>query len=218
MKKPGIILMACLLASSCSAAKSEEKEPSPPKIPEPAEPQPRLSHEEYRSQQEAYPARFERADAETVRLLPNDSDDLPPVVIQELNRRGCTIPQAFTQRVRGNVIRGSFTTPEQLDLAVLCSRERVSSILVFRNSSVESVDELAPIPDINYLQEVGRGEIGYSRALSAADREHILRHNSGNSPVNARLDHNGIEDHFLEKGSTIWYWHEGEWLELPGAD
>jgi hypothetical protein len=219
MKKAGIILMGWLLAVSCAAVESEEREPSPrPKILEPTEPQPPLSHEEYRAKQEASQASFERADAETVRLPPKDFDDLTPVVIQELERRACTIPQAFTEKGRGNVIRGSFTTPGQIDLAVLCSRERVSSILVFRNSAVENVAEFARAPDKNYLQGIGGGEIGYSRALSPASREHILRHNGSNSPINARLDHSGIEDQFLEKGSTIWYWHDGEWLELPGAD
>jgi hypothetical protein len=33
-----------------------------------------------------------------------------------------------------------------------------------------------------------------------------------------RLDHDGIEDSFIEKGSTIWHWYDEQWRELPGAD
>jgi hypothetical protein len=37
-------------------------------------------------------------------------------------------------------------------------------------------------------------------------------------PASPPLDHDGIDDSFLEKGSSVWYWYRGQWLELQGAD
>jgi hypothetical protein len=33
-----------------------------------------------------------------------------------------------------------------------------------------------------------------------------------------RIDHNGIDDAFLEKASITWYWYKGRWMQLQGAD
>ena len=38
---------------------------------------------------------FDRAEEETVRLLPEVFDDLPSSVREELERRSCTIPQVY---------------------------------------------------------------------------------------------------------------------------
>lgn len=32
------------------------------------------------------------------------------------------------------------------------------------------------------------------------------------------IDHQGIDDAFLEKASTTWYYDGGRWLQLQGAD
>lgn len=110
----------------------------------------------------------------------------------------------------------------QTDIAVLCSRKRVSSILVFRGGSAVEVDELASEPDAGYLQGVGNGDIGFSGLLSVASPEYIRscyealqEHETPEPPP---LDHEGIEDSFLEKASNIWYWYDGKWLSLAGAD
>jgi hypothetical protein len=94
----------------------------------------------------------------------------------------------------------------------------VSSILVFRSGSVSSVAELASFPDSTFLQVVGPNDaIGYSRAIVAATAGYIRERNRSN-PKLPRLDHDGINDLFVEKGSSVWYWDGGRWLELDGAD
>ena len=173
---------------------------------------------------------FERADEETVRLAPDAFDDLPADVQEELTARGCTIPQTFYASFpqifenveQSNVIRGRFTRADRIDIAVLCSRERVSSILVFRGGSTEEVDELASKPDEHYLQGIGNGEIGFSRVLGVAGPEYIRScyeaFEQYGVPEPPPLDHDGIEDYFSGKASTIWYWYGGKWLALAGAD
>jgi hypothetical protein len=32
------------------------------------------------------------------------------------------------------------------------------------------------------------------------------------------IDHQGIDDAFLEKASVTFYFHKGNWLQLTGAD
>jgi hypothetical protein len=117
------------------------------------------------------------------------------------------------------VIRGRFTSATQTDWAVLCSIKRRSSILVFRNGSTTAVAELAAAPDFDSLQMIGDGAIGYSRALGVADadfiRVHYQRYGGPNPPP---LDHDGIDDVFIEKGSVVRYWYRGRWLELTGSN
>lgn len=173
---------------------------------------------------------FERADEDTVRLAPDAFDNLPVEIQNELTARGCTIPQTFYARypqdskgvVQDNVIQGSFTQADQTDIAVLCSRKRASSILVFRGGAAAEVDELASEPDVHYLQGIVNGEIGFSRALGAASPEYIRSCyealEAHGVPEPPPLDHEGIEDHFVGKASTIWFWEGGKWLRLAGAD
>jgi len=96
----------------------------------------------------------------------------------------------------------------------------VSSILVFRGGSPAAVAELAREPDLTYLQVVDVGDVvGYSRALGVADAKYIREHHRQyGGPKPPRLDHDGINDIFIEKGSVVWYWSNGRWLQLTGAD
>ncbi len=161
---------------------------------------------------------WDRADIKTVRLTPEVFPSLSADVVADLTRRRCVIPQPWLATEPANVVHGRFTVPGRTDAAVLCSKERVSSILVYRGNSTDHVDELAPVADRGYLQDVGRGRIGFSREIGVADAERV-RH--GVPPTAARsheTDVDGIEDFFLEKASSIWYWHDGKWLQLAGSD
>jgi hypothetical protein len=37
-------------------------------------------------------------------------------------------------------------------------------------------------------------------------------------PLPKRLNHDGIDDAFVEKGSQVLYYEDGVWLELAGSD
>jgi hypothetical protein len=158
-------------------------------------------------------------DGDTVRLSPDAFPGLPISVHTELKRRGCTIPQIYFPKDPSNVVKGHFTTNSQMDIAALCSRKAVSSILLFRNSSTSNISELAPAPDSQYLQDVGQGQIGFSRYLAPADSKYIQQHAEiDGGPKPPPIDHEGINDIFVEKGSTVWYWYNGKWEQLAGAD
>jgi hypothetical protein len=159
-------------------------------------------------------ADFSRADRETVRLTPSAFGDLAEPVRADLVRRGCTVPQPFlARRDPQNVIRGRFFSPASTDVAVLCSIAGTSSILVYRDGAPPAAAELSRLADATFLQVVDGSRVGFSRGLSVAAAARIR----SKAPTIA-ADHDGIEDAFIEKGSSIWYWSGGRWVQLPGAD
>jgi hypothetical protein len=165
------------------------------------------------------PEAWSEADVATRRLNPSAFPDLPDRLRAELQRWGCTIPQVYTGGARHNVIRGGFRDDARVDWAVLCSRGRISTIVVFWGGDPTSVSELASRPDSEFLQVVAPGRIGFSRAISVASPEYIrerYRRYGGAEPPS--LTHAGIDDRFVEKASVVWYWHRGKWLQLTGAD
>jgi hypothetical protein len=164
-------------------------------------------------------ADWDRADAETVRLAPGKVDGLPLPIRQGLAQLGCTIPQVFGSGRPGNFVTGRFSSPSQTDVAVLCSRNRMSSILVFAQGSPHPIAEFAEKPDKNFLQDIGNGRIGFSRLLGVAHPQAIRDYYAAyGGPELPPLDHDGVEESFLEKASIVWYSHEGMWLQLTGAD
>ena len=166
------------------------------------------------------PPEWAQADAETRRLAPSSFSDLPQPVRAELDRRGCTIPQTYTGGgPPHNVVRGAFRTAGRLDVAVLCSRARTSAILVFWDGNPGSVSEIASRPDADFLQLVSPGRIGFSRAISVASPAYIReRSRRYAGPLPPSPAHDGLDDAFAEKASVVWYWHDGKWKQLAGAD
>ena len=163
---------------------------------------------------------WDAADRATKRLAPDVFGNLPVSVRKELRRRGCTVPQPFTAKDPENVISGHFTSGNQTDWAVLCSRRGISSLLVFRGGVSSNPPEIAAEADRASLQIVGRdGVIGYSRVIATATsgsiRDHYKAHGGPKPPL---LDHDGISDVFIEKASVVWYWYRGRWLKLQGGD
>lgn len=163
--------------------------------------------------------KFKEADLKVTRLPPSAFTELPTDIRRELERRGCTVPQVWEDKKPHNVINGEFTRKGQTDWAVLCSLNRVSTILIFRIASGRDPSELARESDIDSLAGVGGDAIGYSRAISPVGREYILRqYRAYGGPKPPTIDHQGIDDAFVGKGSVVRYFHAGRWLELTGAD
>ncbi len=164
--------------------------------------------------------KWEVADRETVRLPPSDFSNLPKSVGTDLDARGCTIPQVYCRNCQPhNVISGHFKHSGQVDWAVLCSIDRQSTLLVYWGGSAESVSELSTTADKHWLQGIGGDNIGFSHGISTVDAKYITDHAhwyGGELPPH--LDHEGIDEWFAEKASSVHYWYEGEWLELRGAD
>ena len=164
--------------------------------------------------------KFHVANPNLERLPPSAFPQLPKRIVKNLRARGCTIPQAGFKPKPNNVISGEFAKRGQTDWAVLCSRGGESSILVFWGGSVKSPAELAKAPDDAYWLGNDRAGFHYHRQLMMADREYILVHyrEYGRGEFIPPINHDGIDDGFLEKGSEVHYYYPSKWLSLPGAD
>lgn len=154
------------------------------------------------------------------RLPPEAFPQLPRNVVRNLRARGCTVPQADFQSKPNNVIRGEFSRRGQTDWAVLCSRGGESSILVFWAGSTRAPAQLAKAPDKAYWLGNDRDGFHYYRHLMVADKTYILIHyrEYGRGEFIPTINHDGIDDGFLEKGSEVYYYYRRAWLSLPGAD
>lgn len=164
--------------------------------------------------------KWQIADEATLRLKPAAFSQLPKNIVFSLQKRNCTVPQTFSDSTPHNVIRGQFARRGQFDWAILCSRNRVSSILVFWNGSSKSVAEIAPSDDKDYLQTIDdTANIGFSRAINVVGKNHIFAHYleyGGRKPP--PINHQGINDAFVEKASLVHYFYRKRWLKLQGAD
>jgi hypothetical protein len=153
------------------------------------------------------------------RLSVADCPQLPSNVAAVLQGRLCTIPQPNQGGPARNVIQGEFFRKGQKGWAVLCSSGGKSSILVFRNSYDSSPNEIAESTDNRFIVDTWQGGKVYAREISAVDQKFILRHYHAYGGLKPpQIDHDGIDDAFLEKASITWYWHNGKWLQLQGAD
>ena len=163
--------------------------------------------------------RFDEAGRRIVRLPPAAFPGLPGNLVRELQHRGCTVPQEAFSKQPHNVIRGEFARRGQTDWAVLCSAGGFSSILVFWNGAEKNPAEVARLEDRIFLQGITPTEIGFSRRIEAAGKDFILRHyDAYGGPRPPPIDHQGIDDAFVEKASVTWYFHAGRWLKLTGSD
>jgi hypothetical protein len=162
---------------------------------------------------------WEKANREVVRLAPSSFNQLPKAVMQELERRNCTIPQVWGGHQPGNVIYGEFLKKGQKDWAALCSVRLKSSILVLLAGSPQTAFKLAEEEDFDMLQGVGDGKIGYSRVITPVDEAFIREHYQAyGGPKPPPIDHLGIDDAFAEKGSVVFYYYQNKWLRLTGSD
>jgi hypothetical protein len=167
-----------------------------------------------RAQWEAW---IEKTDSEMIRLAPTHFHELPALIQRDLVTRGCTIPQVDDMTPPHNVISGYFHVPSRKDWAVLCSVGRTSRILIYQGGDVRASYEMpnSARPDRDWFQT----GLGFSRAISVANAKTIVHYQKEfGGPEPPSLDHDGLEERFVEKASMIYYWHDGSWLELQGAD
>lgn len=163
-------------------------------------------------------AQAEEASRRIRRLSVEAFPELPPAIAAALRSRGCRVPQPWPDGPPKNVIRGDFIERGKESWAVLCSIGGASTILVFGDLQ-SPPDELARGEDTATIQDVGGGELGYSRQITAVGRDTILSYHrayGGTEPP--PIDHAGINDAFVGKASVVRYFHDGKWLTLTGAD
>ena len=155
-----------------------------------------------------------------IRRLPaNAFPELPPAIAEVLRARNCSVPQPSPDRSTRNVIRGEFFAKGEVGWAVLCSVNNSTALLAFRNGRDTHPDTLTSSEDRIYLQGLDGDNIVYSRQITGVARDFIMRHyRAYGGPEPPPINHDGIDDAFLEKASVTWYFHNGKWLRLQGSD
>jgi hypothetical protein len=145
-----------------------------------------------------------------IRLLPVSSfPQLPSVVSQQLDEMGCMIPQTYEAREPENVIHGSFEKKGSSDWAALCSADQVTTLYVFFQSDLANPIPLRHQPDSQWLGV--EWSLDYGSAWGIARRPPRLM------PYADHADHDGIEDAFIERSSTVHYFKEGHWTTIDGS-
>jgi hypothetical protein len=155
-----------------------------------------------------------------IRRLPVEAfPDLPATIAGVLRARNCSVPQPEAGGPRRNVIRGEFFAKGEPGWAVLCSLNNSTTLLAFRSDRDRNPDTVATTEDLGYLQSLEGDQAVYARQIAPVNREFILDHyRAYGGPEPPPIDHHGIDDAFLEKASVTWYFHDGQWLQLQGAD
>ena len=161
--------------------------------------------------------KWQIANEATLRLKPSAFSRLPKTIVSFLEKRNCTVPQTFNDPTPHNVVRGQFARRGQFDWAILCSRNRVSSILVFWNGSTKSVAEIASEDDKDYLQKIDDTEnIGFSRAIRVVGKDRVFDYYGeygGRKPPTVK--NQGIND-AAGDASSVYYFHRQRWLRVQG--
>ena len=117
--------------------------------------------------------------------------DPPTAVVQELQSRGCKLPN---KKSKGVVVHGEFFRPGQSDWAALCSTKKSTSLLVFPDGSRERVEVLQTMPR------------SFSKwSISVINQEPLTSFKSTwdwRGPTPAEIDHQGIGS-FVESGEKV---------------
>lgn len=150
------------------------------------------------------------------RVSPRIYKQIPVGVRNKLNGLNCLIPVSFNG-VK-NVISGYFFNSNLLVWAVVCSRSEQSSILVFKDDSGDNYEELGRYDESNWLITIN-GFNYFRREISPVNKEYIVTHYQAyGGPQPPVIDHQGVEDGYADVSSSIYYFSNGQWLQLQGAD
>lgn len=145
-----------------------------------------------------------------IRQLPVSSfPQLPLPVAQQLDRMGCMIPQTYEAHEPENVIHGSFEKKGSDDWAALCSVNGVTTLYVFFQTDPAHPIPLRHQPDSQWLGRDWSQDYGSAWGI-ALHPARLIR------PADS-ADHDGIEDAFLEKSTTLHYFLNGQWTVLDSS-
>ena len=154
-----------------------------------------------------------------IRHLPVSSfPELPATIQEQLNRRGCLIPQTYEARHPENVIHGSFEKPGSSDWAALCSEKGNVSLLVFFASAADKPSALDSSQETEHLQAHDpSGVLGFSWGIDSATPEQVREAQIGMEPRPQMLDHDSVAASVVEHRAVYHYYAKNAWklVDMP---
>jgi hypothetical protein len=154
-----------------------------------------------------------------VRHLPVSSfPALPDGVRDELNRRGCSIPQTYEAHQPENVVHANLEGRGNTDWAVLCAAQGTVSLLVFFGGGSQQPAELASAPETERLQpHDASGVLGFNWGIDPASPRLVAEAQTGLIPRPPKLDHDALADEIVEHKTIYHFYAKGAWtlVKLP---
>lgn len=154
-----------------------------------------------------------------IRHLPVSSfPQLPAAVQDELNRRGCLIPQTYEAYHPENVVRASLERPGSADWAVLCSAQGTVSLLVYFASNPAHPFTLASAPETERVQPHDpSGVLGFDWGIDAASPEQVHDAQAGMDPRPPLLDHDALADSIIDRATVYHFYAKNAWtlVDMP---
>jgi hypothetical protein len=154
------------------------------------------------------------------RLPVNAFPDLPPAVVDELNRRQCMIPQSYEAHHPENVVHASLERAGSSDWAVLCSAEgKVSLLVFFASAPAMRPSILGMAAEKERLQRNdSSGILGFNWAIEPASPEEVHEAQSAMKKRPPRPDHDTLADITLDRTTLYRFFKKGSWTVVDTSD
>lgn len=153
-----------------------------------------------------------------IRHLPPDSfPSLPQAVQQQLEARGCQIPQTYEAHRPENVVHASLEGRGTSDWAVLCSAQGTVSLLVFFHDGLKPPIMLTSAPETERLQVHDvTGVLGFNWGIDPASPKQVAEAEAGNTRP-PQLDHDALADSVVEHKTVYHVYAKSAWtvVEAP---
>ena len=155
-----------------------------------------------------------------IRHLPVSSfPDLPAAIEEQLDRRGCLIPQTYEAHRPENVVHASLERPGSSDWAVLCSAQGTVSLLVFFGDSSSQPFTLASAPETERLQtHDSSGTLGFNWAIDPASPQDVHDARLGMYHPPPRIDHDALADILVDRHTVYHFYLKSAWIVLEMQD
>jgi hypothetical protein len=155
-----------------------------------------------------------------IRHLPISSfPDLPQAIQQQLDHRGCLIPQTYEAHGPENVVHASLERPGSSDWAILCSAQGTVSLLVFFGDGTSQPFTLASAPETERLQTHDpSGVLGFNWGIDPATPEQVHDAQIPMRHPPARLDHDALADALVDRHTVYHFYLKSAWIVLEMQD
>lgn len=150
-------------------------------------------------------------------LPPSSFPALPRAVQDELNKRGCMIPQTYEAHRPENVIHANLQGVGDQDWAMLCAAQGTASLLVFFDGNPQpAVLAQAPLTERLQAHDV-TGVLGFNWAIDPATPRQVAEAQHGMYPRPAALDHDAVADTIVEHKTIYHFYAKSAWtlVKLP---
>jgi hypothetical protein len=144
--------------------------------------------------------------------------DLPDKVADQLNRRGCLIPQTYAAHHPENVVQANFERKGSSDWAVLCSAQGTVSLMVFFASAPGTPIVLSSAPETRRLQRHDTsGELGFNWAIDPVSPEALYQVRNLD-PRPAAIDHDALADSMVDRRTVYRFHSQQGWTVMTSSE